>query len=376
MAKKLMKGCEAIGEAAIKAGARLFFGYPITPQNEIPEYMSARLPQVGGTFVQAESEVAASNMLYGAAGAGCRVFTSSSSPGISLMQEGISYMAGSELPAVIINIMRGGPGLGGILPSQSDYMQAVKGGGHGDYRCIVLAPSTVQEAADLTMLAFELADQYRNPTYVLGDGLIGQMMEPVEFKGEVDPATLPEKPWATTGCKGRTRNIINSLYLDPESLEQHNWDLQKKYTAMLAEKRHATYNVDGPREVLIVAYGSVARIARTAIDEMREQGIEVGLFRPVTLYPYPDEALLKTIAQTGAKKILVTELSCGQMVEDVRAIVANQLPVEFYGRVGGMIMAPEELEAECRRMMGLPADPELAGVEQPKQEVRMPLRGL
>ncbi len=375
MAKKLMKGCEAIGEAAIKAGARLFFGYPITPQNEIPEYLSARLPQVGGVFVQAESEVAASNMLYGAAGAGCRVFTSSSSPGISLMQEAVSYMSGAELPVVLINIMRGGPGLGGILPSQSDYMQAVKGGGHGDYRCIVLAPSTVQEAANLTMLAFELADKYRNPVYVLGDGLIGQMMEPVEFKTEIDPKSLPDKPWATTGCKGRKRNIVNSLFLDPESLEEHNWQLQKKFASMACEVRHATYNTQGHRDVLVVAYGTVARIARTAIDELREQGIEVGLFRPETLWPYPDKALLETLAQTGAKKVLVTELSCGQMVEDVREVVAGRVPVEFYGRVGGMIMAPEELMSEARRMMGLPPGPD-APTDMPKMQVSFPLRGL
>ena len=375
MAKKLMKGCEAIGEAAIKAGARLFFGYPITPQNEIPEYLSARLPQVGGTFLQAESEVAASNMLYGAAGAGCRVFTSSSSPGISLMQEAISYLAGAELPVVIVNIMRGGPGLGSILPSQSDYMQAVKGGGHGDYRCIVLAPSTVQEAADLTHLAFDLADKYRNPVYVLGDGLIGQMMEPVEFKHDVDPKSLPVPAWATTGAKDRKRNIINSLYLDPESLEAHNWKLQEKYAKMACEVRHETYNTQGHRDVLIVAYGSVARIARTAIDELRDQGIEVGLFRPETLWPYPDKALLDTVAQTGAKKILVTELSCGQMVEDVRAVVAGRVPVEFYGRVGGMIMSPEELMSEARRMMGLPPGPN-PPVDMPKMTVSFPLRGL
>jgi 2-oxoglutarate ferredoxin oxidoreductase subunit alpha len=370
-----MKGCEAIGEAAIKAGARLFFGYPITPQNEIPEYLSARLPQVGGTFVQAESEVAASNMLYGAAGAGCRVFTSSSSPGISLMQEAVSYMAGAELPVVIVNIMRGGPGLGGILPSQSDYNQAVKGGGHGDYRCIVLAPSTVQEAADLTFSAFDLADKYLNPVYVLGDGLIGQMMEPVEFKTEIDPKSLPVQPWATTGCKGRKRNIVNSLFLDPESLEKHNWKLQAKYASMSGEARHEVYNTGAPRDVLIVAYGSVARIARTAIDELREQGIEVGLFRPATLWPYPDKALLDTVAATKAKRVLVTELSCGQMLEDVRAIVAGRVPVEFYGRVGGMIMSPEELMAEVRRMMGLPPGPELPP-DMPRMPVSFPLRGL
>jgi 2-oxoglutarate ferredoxin oxidoreductase subunit alpha len=375
VAKKLMKGCEAIGEAAIKAGARLFFGYPITPQNEIPEYLSARMPQVGGTFVQAESEVAASNMIYGAAGAGCRVFTSSSSPGISLMQEAVSYMAGAELPVVIVNIMRGGPGLGGILPSQSDYNQAVKGGGHGDYHCIVLAPSTVQEAADLTQLAFDLADKYRNPVLVLGDGLIGQMMEPVEFKTEIDPKSLPVPPWATTGCKGRARNVVNSLYLAPETLEAHNWDLQKKFSSMACEVRHATYNTEAHRDVLIVAYGSVARIARTAIDELREQGIEVGLFRPETLWPYPDQALLETIAKTTPKHVLVTELSCGQMVEDVRAILAGRVPVEFYGRVGGMIMAPEEVMAVARRLMGLPPGLDVP-TDMPKMQVSFPLRGL
>jgi 2-oxoglutarate ferredoxin oxidoreductase subunit alpha len=285
MAKKLMKGCEAIGEAAIHAGCRLFFGYPITPQNEIPEYMSGRLPQVGGTFVQAESEVAASNMLYGAAGAGRRCITSSSSPGISLMAEGMSYMAGAELPVVIVNIMRGGPGLGGILPSQSDYFQATKGAGHGDYRVLVLAPSTVQEAADLTIEAFDLADKYRNPVMILGDGLIGQMMEPVEFKRNVDPADLPSKSWATTGCRGRQPNIINSLYLKAEALEEHNWALQRKYQSMAAEVRYETYNADGKMDVLVVAYGTVARIARTAVDSLRDKGLEVGIFRPVTLYP-------------------------------------------------------------------------------------------
>jgi len=373
MAKKLMKGCEAIGEAAIKAGARLFFGYPITPQNEIPEYMSARLPEVGGTFVQAESEVAASNMLYGAGGAGCRVFTSSSSPGISLMTEGISYMAGAEVPAVIVNIMRGGPGLGGILPSQSDYLQATKGGGHGDYRCLVLAPATIQEAADLTMDAFEFADRFRNPVLVLGDGLIGQMMEPVEFRKEIDPATLPEHPWAATGCKGRKRNIINSLYLDPEGLEQHNLDLQKKYAEMAKIQRHETYNLEEPRDVLIVAYGSVARIARTAINALKEEGIEAGLFRPITLWPYPEAALLKAIE--GVKHVLVSELSSGQMLEDVRAIVGVRKPVSFYGRMGGMIMSPEELMDEVKKLMGRPVTPSVTP-PQPAFRLNFPLRGL
>jgi 2-oxoglutarate ferredoxin oxidoreductase subunit alpha len=348
LAKKLMKGCEAIGEAAIQAGCRLFFGYPITPQNEIPEYMSGRLPQVGGTFVQAESEVAASNMLYGAAGAGRRCFTSSSSPGISLMVEAMSYMAGAELPVVIVNIMRGGPGLGGILPSQSDYMQATKGGGHGDYRVLVLAPSTVQEAADLTIEAFDLADKYRNPVIVLGDGVIGQMMEPVEFKRTVDPSELPEKPWATSGCRGRNPNIINSLYLKAEELEEHNWHLYRKYQEMTREARHATYNADGEMDVLVVAYGTVARIARTAIDSLRETGLKVGLFRPVTLYPYPADALLQTAER--ARQVLVTELSTGQMVEDVRAIIGRGKPVDFYGRVGGMVMSAEELADQIRKL--------------------------
>ncbi len=353
MAKKLMKGCEAIGEAAVHAGCRLFFGYPITPQNEIPEYMSARLPQVGGTFVQAESEVAASNMLYGAAGAGCRVFTSSSSPGISLMMEGVSYMAGAELPVVIVNIMRGGPGLGGILPSQSDYFQATKGGGHGDYRVLVLAPSTVQEAADLVIDAFDLADKYRNPVMVVGDGLIGQMMEPVEFKKTIKPEELPEKPWATTGCAGRDRNVVNSLYLDPEKLEKHNWDLHAKYREMAQEVRHETTNTEGGCDVLIVAYGTVARIAKTAIEEAREKGLKIGLFRPVTLYPFPADAL--AAAAEGAKAVLVSELSTGQMLEDVRAVLGRSRPIGFHGRVGGMVMGPDDLVAEAQKLVAVPA---------------------
>jgi 2-oxoglutarate ferredoxin oxidoreductase subunit alpha len=350
MAKKLMKGCEAIGEAAVQAGCRLFFGYPITPQNEIPEYMSARMPMVGGTFVQAESEVAASNMLYGAAGAGCRVFTSSSSPGISLMMEGLSYIAASELPVVVVNIMRGGPGLGGILPSQSDYFQATKGGGHGDYRVLVLAPSTVQEAADLVMDAFDLADHYRNPVMILGDGLIGQMMEPVEFKRSVKPEELPEKPWATTGCAGRKPNVINSLFLDPEKLEAHNWELYRKYQDMAAkEKRSETYHVDDGCDVLVVAYGTVARITKTAIDLAKERGLRLGLFRPITLFPYPSEALLAAVEKCRA--VLVSELSTGQMVEDVRAVVAGRRPVGFYGRVGGMVMGPDELLDQAEKLL-------------------------
>ena len=348
MAKKLLKGCEAIGEAAVQSGCRHFFGYPITPQNEIPEYMSGRLPQVGGMFVQAESEVAASNMLYGAGGAGVRVFTSSSSPGISLMMEALSYLAGAEVPVVIVNIMRAGPGLGGIQPSQSDYNQATKGGGHGDYRCLVLAPSTVQEAADLMQDAFDLADKYRNPVLVLGDGLIGQMMEPVEFKHSLKPEDLPPKPWASTGCKGRKPNIINSLYLQPEDLEAHNIRLQAKFAKFQSEVRHELINADGGYDVLICAFGTVARIAKTAIETLREKGIRVALFRPITLYPFPEEALKQ--AASKAKAVLVTELNAGQMLDDVKAALGTTKPISFYGRMGGMITTPEEIVAEVEKL--------------------------
>ena len=352
MAKKLMKGCEAIGEAAVQAGCRLFFGYPITPQNEIPEYLAARLPQVGGTFVQAESEVAASNMLYGAAGAGCRCFTSSSGPGISLMQEGISYIAGAELPVVFVNIMRGGPGLGGILPSQSDYFQAVKGGGHGDYRCLVLAPSTVQEAADLVQEAFDLADKYRNPVMVLGDGIMGQMMEPVEFKRSIRPEDLPAKPWATTGAKGREAQHHQLAAPGPrDRWRRTTGSCSGKYEAMAQHDcRHEAWNLDGEVDVLFVAYGTVARICKTAIDALESRGVKAGLFRPISLFPYPGDALAQAAAR--AKHVLVSELSCGQMVEDVRYHVADRQPVAFYGRVGGMIMTPEELVNEALKLAG------------------------
>jgi 2-oxoglutarate ferredoxin oxidoreductase subunit alpha len=355
MAKKLMKGSEAIGEAAVQAGCRLFFGYPITPQNEIPEYLSHRLPQVGGTFVQAESEVAASNMLYGAAGSGERVFTSSSSPGISLMQEAISYIAGSELPCVIVNIMRAGPGLGGILPSQSDYFQATKGGGHGDYRLLVLAPWSVQEAADLVQDAFDLADYYRNPVMILGDGLIGQMMEPVEFKARKPIKDLPPKTWAATGCKGdRPTNIINSLFLDPQVLEDHNRKLKAKYEAMERdEQRWVEYGTDGDYDVLVVAYGTVARVCSTAVEDLAAQGVRAALFRPVSLYPFPYDALRK--AAEKARAILVVELSTGQMVEDVRLAVQGSRPVRFYGRQGGMLASPEEVAEQIRALAESPA---------------------
>ena len=351
MTKKLMKGAEAIGEAAIAAGCRLFFGYPITPQNEIPEYMSLRMPQVGGTFVQAESEVAASNMLYGAGGTGVRVFTSSSSPGISLMMEGLSYIAGSQVPCVIINIMRAGPGLGGILPAQADYFQATKGGGHGDYRCIVLAPWSVQEAADLVMDAFDLADFYRNPVLLIGDALIGQMMEPVEFKeGHTPCKPLAPKDWATTGNKGRKPNIINSLILDPEELERHNQRLKAKYDTMVRDEvRFTSYHTDGDYDVLMVAYGTPARVCLTALEELEEKGIKTALFRPITLWPFP-YADLRRLAKK-AKAVLTVELSSGQMVEDVRMAVMEDLPVHFYGRQGGILVTPDEVIHEVEKIL-------------------------
>jgi len=339
-----MKGCEAIGEAAIRANCTLFFGYPITPQNEIPEYMSRRLPEVGGTFVQAESEVAASNMLYGAAGAGERVFTSSSSPGISLMQEAVSYMAGSQLPVVIVNIMRAGPGLGGILPSQADYFQATKGGGHGDYRLLVLAPSSVQEAADLVQDAFDLADYYRNPVVILADGLIGQMMEPVEFKEDRQPCKpLPVKDWATTGWKGdgRPRAIVNSLFLDPTLLEHHNEALTAKYDVMARDEvRSAEYFTDEDYDLLVVAYGSVARVCLSAIRQLRTEGKRVALVRPISLYPFPSEVVDRAAKKAG--RVLVVELSTGQMIEDVRLAVGKEMPVAFHGRTGGNLVTPDE----------------------------------
>ncbi len=353
MAKKLMKGSEAIGEAAVQAGCKLFFGYPITPQNEIPEYMSGRLPQVeGGAFVQAESEVAASNMLYGAAGSGERVMTSSSSPGISLMTEAISYLAGSELPVVIVNIMRAGPGLGGILPSQADYFQATKGGGHGDYRVLVLAPWSVQEAADLVQDAFDLADFYRNPVIILGDGLIGQMMEPVEFaEGRQPCKELPPKTWAATGFKGdRPRAVINSLFLDPAVLERHNHKLSAKYEQMKQEElRYKKYGSEDDCDVLIVAYGTVARVCTTAIEELAEQGIKVGMVRPITLFPFPTLAI--RTAATKAKAVLVAELSAGQMLEDVDHAVQATRPIHFYGRLGGMLISPEEVVTKVKAIV-------------------------
>lgn len=339
MAKHLMKGAEAIAEAAILAGCRLFFGYPITPQNQIPEYMSKRMPKLGGCFLQAESEVAAINMVYGAAGSGARVMTSSSSPGISLKQEGISYIACAELPCVIVNIVRGGPGLGGIQPAQSDYFQCTKGGGHGDYRLIVLAPASVQEAVDLTYRAFDLADQYRNPVVILGDGMIGQMMEPVELPDE--KTSFVEKPWAATGRSGNDRHIINSLFIDAAELEQVNLALQAKYNTIAKNETACEEYMTEDADILIAAYGTTARIAKKSIQEMRAKGIKAGLIRPITLWPFPNEPFAR--AAEHAKCILTVEMSCGQMVEDVRLAVNGRIPVEFYGRSGGMIPSWKEI---------------------------------
>lgn len=352
MAKELWKGNEAVAEAALKAGCKFFFGYPITPQNEIPEYMAMKMPQVGGCFLQAESEVAAINMVYGAAGAGARVMTSSSSPGISLKQEGITYIAGAELPCVIVNMVRGGPGLGGIQPAQSDYFQACKGGGHGDYRLVVLAPSSVQEAVDLVQEAFDIADQYRNPVLILGDGMIGQMMEPVEFT-EVKKRELPEKTWATVGTKGKRKpNVVNSLYIEAADCEQHNIDLFTKYAEIEKnEVKVETYNLEGA-ELVFAAYGTTARIVKNAINSLAKEGIKVGLIRPITLWPFPTKAYEEAAAQASVKAFLSVEMSMGQMVEDVRLAVNGKKPVHFYGRAGGMFPTPKAIVEEVKKILG------------------------
>lgn len=341
--KKLMKGNEAIAEAAVRGGCRAFFGYPITPQNEIPEYLSKRMPEIGGVFIQAESEVAAINMVYGAAGAGARAMTTSSSPGISLKQEGISYICGAELPCVIVNIVRAGPGLGGILPAQSDYFQAVKGGGHGDYHMLVYGPESVQEAVNIMYDAFDKADKYRVPVMILGDGMLGQIMEAVEIPPMKDPSTFAAKDWATDGTGvGATRRVINSLYIDPDTLEDVNHKLFQRYAQIAAEETaYETYKVEDA-DVVLVAYGTVARICKSAVNMLRAKGIKAGLFRPITLYPYPSEALAN-IANTQVKRFVTVELSMGQMVEDARLAVNGAKPVDFYGRTGGCVMSPEDV---------------------------------
>ncbi len=335
-----MCGNEACGEGAMLAGCHFYAGYPITPQNELTAYMARRMNETGGVFIQAESELAAISMVFGAAVAGQRAMTSSSSPGISLKQEGISYMAGCELPCVIVNMQRGGPGLGNIAPSQADYFQAVKGGGHGDYKLIVLAPYSVQELLEHTYTAFDLADRYRNPVFVLGDGLLGQMMEPIQLEAK-RPVYKFEKPWALTGCKGRPPNVIKSLYLGEGVLEAHNKKLQEKFIKIReAETRAETFHTKDS-DFILVAYGSVARIAKAAMEKAREKGLKVGLIRPITLWPFPD-ALIGEIA-SRTKKFLVVEMSAGQMVEDVMLAVRGRSEVDFYGRMGGGIPSEDEI---------------------------------
>lgn len=349
MEKLLMKGNEALAEAAIRAGCQCFFGYPITPQSELPAYLAREMPKRGRVFLQAESEIAAINMVYGAAGAGARVMTSSSSPGISLKQEGISYLCGAELPCLIVNIVRGGPGLGDIQPAQSDYFQATRGGGHGDYRTIVFSPSSVQELVDMVYDAFDLADIYRNPVMILGDGILGQMMEPVVFR-EKSHRELPPKTWATTGKKDRKQNIINSLYLDPVKLEQHNWKLDRKYKEIMAKEcRWEVINGDDA-EYFVVAYGICARIAFSAVEMARNEGIKAGLIRPITLWPYPQKAFDDVMDR--AKAFLTVELSLGQMIDDVKLSVNGRAPVYFYGRPGGMVPTAEDVFDEILKMKG------------------------
>lgn len=349
MARKLMKGSEAIGEAAIQAGCRYFFGYPITPQNEIPEYMSRRLPQVEGCFLQAESEVAAINMVYGAAGAGARAMTSSSSPGISLKQEGISYIACAELPCVIVNMMRVGPGLGGILPAQGDYFQATKGGGHGDYHMVVFAPSTVQEAADMVMEGFEVADAYRNPVMILGDGMIGQIMEPVEFTTPKKRA-LPEKTWAATGWsdKNRERAIINSLYIEPDEMLRVANRLAARYALITKNETRVEEFMMDDAEYCLTAYGTTARIAKSAVLKARSMGIKVGLIRPLTVWPFPSAVYAK--AAEHVKGFVTVEMSMGQMVEDVRLAVDGKKPVRFYSTLGGFVPTPAGMIEEIVKL--------------------------
>ncbi|WP_322199611.1 3-methyl-2-oxobutanoate dehydrogenase subunit VorB [Acutalibacter intestini] len=347
--KVLMKGNEALAEAAIRAGCRHFFGYPITPQTELAAYMSKRMPKVNGTYLQAESEVAAVNMVLGAAAAGARAMTSSSSPGISLKSEGISYMAGSDLPALIINVQRGGPGLGGIQPSQADYWQATKATGHGDFQILVFAPSTVQEMVDLVSDAFDAADRWRMPAMILADGMLGQMMEPVSLPEE-GRAQLVDKPWAACGHgDSRPHNVINSLYLTPDKLEELVMTRYHRYQLVKEQEQRAEEYLCEDADLVIVAYGASARVARSAVNKAREQGYKVGLIRPITLWPFPVQALKKAAAT--AKSFLVVEMSMGQMVDDVRLAIDCQVPVHFYGRTGGMIPTPNQVLEDVERIM-------------------------
>ena len=354
MALTLMKGSEAIAEAAIRAGCRYFFGYPITPQTEIPEYMSERMPEIGGCFLQAESEVGAINMVYGAAGTGARVLTSSSSPGVSLKQEGISYIAASELPCVIMNVMRGGPGLGSIQAGQADYFQATKGGGHGDYHLVVFAPASVQESIDIMSVAFDTADKYQCPVMIVADGMICQMMEPVELPEMKEyKVDLDKKPWAANGhgfSKKSGRSIINSMYINTEDLTVHNENLQATYREIEKnEVRFEAYNMENA-EIVVTAFGTVARIAKSAIDDLKEEGFNVGLFRPITLWPFPYKELHDAALADGVKAVLDVELNAGQMYEDVRLAINGETKVELLSRLGSQMPTPEEIKEKLLSM--------------------------
>ncbi len=339
----LISGNEAIAQGAIDAGCSFYAGYPITPQNELTAYMANKMPKAGGVFIQAESELAAVNMVYGAAAAGARAITSSSSPGISLKQEGISYIAGAELPAVIVNMMRGGPGLGNIAPAQSDYFQSTRGGGHGDYHCIVLAPSSVQEAYEIMFPAFDLADKYRTPVIVLGDGMLGQMMEPLKLQGTRHKVQVYKKPWALTGCKDREPNIIKSFYLHEGALEKFNLQLQKKYKIIKTkEQRYEAFGL-ADAKIILVAYGSMARIAKSVVHALRLKGKKVGLIRPITLWPFPEKIFARLIKHNKRLTFLTVEMSYGQMLEDVKLVVCGKAKVEFFGRAGGGIPTEEEI---------------------------------
>jgi len=374
MKKVLMTGNEAVGEAAIRAGCRFYAGYPITPQNELTAYMAKRMLEVGGTFIQSESELAAISMVFGASVAGARSMTSSSSPGISLKQEGISYLAGCELPAVIVNVMRGAPGLGNISPAQSDYFQATRGGGHGDYRQIVFAPASVQEIFDLTPYAFDLADAYRTPVMILGDGMLGQMMEPVSLEKPANQKPVNptngaacfasggvnsgkrSKPWALTGCKGRKPNIIKSLYLEEGTLEELNRKLQRRYAEI--KRKFVLYETLNTRnaDIVLIGYGSVSRICRKVVDKAKHSGIKIGLLRPITLWPFPERVIARLTKQT--KKFLVVEMSMGQMIEDVKLAVNGKAYVDFYGRSGGGIPEEKAILDKVKRLLGKKQKPQ------------------
>jgi 2-oxoglutarate ferredoxin oxidoreductase subunit alpha len=349
MTRELLKGNEAIAEAAVRAGVEAYFGYPITPQTELLEYMARRLPELNRVFLQAESEVAAINMVYGAACAGTRVMTSSSSPGVSLMMEGVSYIIGSEVPCVIVDVMRGGPGLGNIAPSQGDYFQIVKGGGHGDYHSIVLAPATVQEAIDLTYQAFELAEKYRTIVFILADGNIGQLMEPAELPPLRPTNGRHRASWALTGAKGRPKNVITSIYLVPEEEEAFNRKLQAKLEIVRRDEvRYHEYQIEDA-EYVVVGFGTAGRVAQTAVKMARAQGLRAGLFRPISLYPFPEQRLAELAER--ARGFLVVEMNAGQMVEDVRLAVNGKAPVKFYGRMGGVVPLPDEVLEQIRKMV-------------------------